>query len=424
MRRVNVSPSVSERHLNIESEAYSDEDSIDETTEVENALNVDNELDDTEDHLSRWTGSGTPVSPSASYTSPPGSYTSFSPTFTSASGGGGFPFFTPGRILSMITERTEITSSRPVSRVNPTDTLRRSTMLGGTSQFAHGRSSTEPGLDRPSQPPPRRTGDLIAFFEEKRADQGSPISHSRAASAPGGPRSPSPFFTTASQSTPNFGSVTGYGYGSTGYGSRPSSPTKRESGSSDSSASSASLPISTLLSTPFRGLTSTSGVDTRTDTRTGTYGTRSPFSNTFTDTLTNTYSNTQTPSNTYTAPSTIAGASMMPLRRPQTSPRSPLTSVRNIVAAWKERTPSVAKPSGKSSAQVSVTSTSPPPGDGDGLFGIRRRAERVGARPRESRSADASQRVEDTPLDMTDLIPYTKGNAKVRPIYNLVFDSV
>jgi hypothetical protein len=52
MRRVNVSPSVSERQLNIESEAYSDDDSIDETTEVENALNVDNELDDTEDHVS------------------------------------------------------------------------------------------------------------------------------------------------------------------------------------------------------------------------------------------------------------------------------------------------------------------------------------------------------------------------------------
>jgi hypothetical protein len=42
---------------------------------------------------------------------------------------------------------------------------------------------------------------------------------------------------------------------------------------------------------------------------------------------------------------------MVPLRRPQASPWSPLTSVQNVVAVWKEHTPSVAKPTGKSTAQ-------------------------------------------------------------------------
>jgi hypothetical protein len=67
--------------------------------------------------------------------------------------------------------------------------------------------------------------------------------------------------------------------------------------------------------------------------------------NTFADTLTRSSDLTPTRSS---------------LRRPQTSPRSPLTSVRNIVAAWKERTPSL----GKKSPQR------------EGLFSLRRRADR------------------------------------------------
>jgi hypothetical protein len=413
LRRITFSPTLSQRNFNPETASYTDDDSID-IDEVENTLNVDEEIDDTEDMVTRWSGSGPAASPSAStFSSMPGSYSTFSPGYTSASTG--FPF-SAGRILSMITERTEQSSSRPVSRVprpeHPPESFRRT---AGASPFAHGRSSTEPGGDRGLPVQGRRAGDLIAFFEEKRADTGSPSGHSRTVSAPGGPRSPSPYFTTASQSTPNFGSTTGYGtgygYGSTdyGYGSRSSSPAKSKTGSSGSSASSASVPISTLLSPPLRGLTTPSAPETRTDTR--TYETRSPFTSTFTNTFTNTYTNTLTPTNTFTGPATITGTMTgSPLRRPQTSPRSPLTSVRNIVAAWKERTPSIVKQTGKSTAQASATSASPPPGDGEGLFGIRRQADRASARLRESRSVDA---VDDASIDMTDLMPYTKGNAKV-----------
>jgi hypothetical protein len=112
------------------------------------------------------------------------------------------------------------------------------------------------------------------------------------------------------------------------------------------------------------------------------------------------------PSNTYTGPSaTLTNTpTVSPLRHPQTSPRSPLTSVRNIVAAWKERTP-LAKPTAKSSVQGSVTSASPPPGEGDS---VRRPTEGMRSRAQEGHSAAESRRPEDTSIDMADLIPFTK----------------
>ena len=88
-------------------------------------------------------------------------------------------------------------------------------------------------------------------------------------------------------------------------------------------------------------------------------------------------SDTYTPSGTYSSGFTsTATPTSSSLRRPQTSPRSPLSSVRNIVAAWKERTPSLGK-------SVRSAATSPSPTQGDGLFSVRRRAERGTARLRD-----------------------------------------
>jgi hypothetical protein len=409
MRRVLVSPTPEEQQ-NTDPDSYYDENSFEETAEVEEALNVEGELEDTEDFVARWSGGS-----SAS-----GSYTSRSPTYTSSSAGLQLPLFATnfgGRILSMITERTEQSTSRPTSTVIP-DVLRRSAILSSAiSPSQHIRASTDPVSDRAVPPTGRRAGDLIAFFEDKRAEAAG---HSRTVSAPGRPRSPSPHLAQASQSTPNFGSTTGYGtgfgYSSPGYGSRSASPTKTKSSSSVSSASSASVPISTLLSPPLRGFTSMSATDTRTDTRTrteDTYQSPSTFANTFTDT----FSNTFTPTNTFTGTAAISGTPVTsPLRRPQTSPRSPLTSVRNIVAAWKERTPALAKTSPRSSVAGSVTSPTPTP-EGPSPPGLRRRPGRIGPRPRQIASGEVSQNLEDSPFDVTDLTPYTRGNTRVSCLF-------
>ena len=94
---------------------------------------------------------------------------------------------------------------------------------------------------------------------------------------------------------------------------------------------------------------------------------------------------TPDPSNTYSDTGTFTPTSVTPpsgLHRPQTSPRSPLASVRNIVALWKERTPTAARP-GEISAPNSVSLVSPPV-DTDGLRGVRRRVEGARARLREA----------------------------------------
>ena len=212
-------------------------------------------------------------------------------------------------------------------------------------------------------------------------------------------------------STAGYG--TNLGLTSLGYTSRSSSPTKRQSASSSSSVSSTSNVMSNLVSPPLRGLTSITATDTWTDTRTRTAGTfQSPTD--FTNTYTDTYSNTFTPTNTFTAtaPVTVTPTGS-PLRRPQTSPRSPLTSVRNIVAAWKERTP--AKSSPKSSPPGSVTSASSPPYV-PGHLGLRRQTGRIGGRPRRDRSESQADS-EETPFDVGDLTQYTKGNAKASSLF-------
>lgn len=301
---------------------YEDQDSIEE---VEATLsNLDNEFDDTEQALSSWSSSAT----TRPYSSGTGSYTG-SPSYIS------LPLYSTqdARIrLSRITEKTEESQSRPVSGA---DTFpRRSAAMSPT----HSRSSTDPGSDR-ELPPPGRANQLIAVFESN-----SPL---RTGSAPGGQRASSPYLP---QST----------MGSTFY-SRPSSPTK-------SSGTAPSGTLSTLLSPPVRPSTVTGSSYTPTTTF-------STLDQSRQYTTTDTYSAT-TPSRT--PPST--------LRRPGISPRSPLTSVRNIVALWKERTPTRTTAKSVSSAE---SITSPVPVDRpEGLFEIRRRAS-ARLRPRnETRDSD------------------------------------
>ncbi|KAF8892923.1 hypothetical protein BD779DRAFT_1131471 [Infundibulicybe gibba] len=429
MRRITVSPSPSQQ--NSDQDSYTDDNSIDE---VEATLNdLENDLDNTEQALSEWSHSTgpTPTYTSSSYTGSP-SYLSLPSLVPQRAA----PIVSDPRMrLSRITERTE--ESRPNSgafsmggTVRPAsatpDAFRRSALLAGTS--SHSRGSTDSDL-----PPPGRANELIAVFETN-----SP-GHTRTASAPGA-RSPSPYF--ASQTTTNLPSATSYGYGSStgyGYGSRPSSPTKSRSGTSGFLS-----PLSTTMESRFRTLSpaatesrlgtgsylspstytappstfsnTNTNTNTNTDTNTNTNsytatntGAPSTFTNTLTansNTYTGTADNTFTNTGTYTVGSgTFTGTSTTPtstLRRPQTSPRSPLASVRNIVALWKERTPATGRSTGKSFAPGSSTSISPPPTDTDGLFGIRRRAQRVGARLRETGQAARGDPITPTRGDVGD----------------------
>lgn len=441
LRRLNTSPSPSYT----ESRTYTDEDSIDDAAEVEAALGMVE--DEIEDALTQW---------SQPYTS--------TTTLDSVSHASEDVYSTTNtlldrerRVLSTISEHTENLSSRPNSftqsgqgsRPNTHYSAgsagdRRSANLEPSSAHSvHARAATEPALNPPLTPsrprpatPGSRAGELIAFFEDKVA---SPVitgplrGHSRNASVPIGPRSPSPYTMTNSQtfpsltytsssgygygSTTGYGSITGYGSG-TGYGSsRPSSPTKSRTGSAVSSSLLSPPPrASTTLSSdsrflsshtrsgsvPFSSTGSYTGSDTYTGTRTSTGTdtyTRSS-TDTYTATRTGTGSNTYTTSNpttyttsnptTYTSTltrstldtttTTTATPTISSLRRPQTSPRSPLTSVRNIVAAWKERTPSLSK-----SVRSSASSPSPSQSQSqnEGLFSVRRRAERGSVRLRE-----------------------------------------
>jgi hypothetical protein len=100
--------------------------------------------------------------------------------------------------------------------------------------------------------------------------------------------------------------------------------------------------------------------------RSNTTGADSRLESPYTSSGTPTYSNTFT-STSYGFTDTSATTQGTALRRPQTSPHSPLSSVRNILAAWKSRSPSIDK-----LLQVSPTDTTPE----EGFFSIRRRASR------------------------------------------------
>jgi hypothetical protein len=420
MRRITVSPSPTDRHSRSDLHSWSEDDSRRDDAEVEAALSaLDNELDQTEDALTEWSrqSSDTPSSylsgsaSSPSLTSTSSIYIPFTNTLRDA------------RILSTITERTENPSSRPTSYnlsvpgSRPvSDAIRRSAVS------LHSRGVTEPGPSPAT--PSRRTGDLIAFFEDKSSSSDnssrpySPYDHRRTGSVPAGPRSPSPY-TQTSQSIPTF--TTTYGYGSSN--SRPSSPSK--SWSSQSRSYTSGTPSRSLLSPPPHS--NTTGTDSRLE---------SPY----TSSETPTYSNTFTPTS-YSFTNTSATTQGTSLRRPQTSPRSPLSSVRNIVAAWKSRSPSFDK-----SSQVSVTDTTPE----EGFFSIRRRAERGFQRERASiggesgpstfrrsgpshnQEAPSTPRtstsltpsgVVSPPFDLTELGTFAKGSQEVSPVFDHITSS-
>jgi hypothetical protein len=99
--------------------------------------------------------------------------------------------------LSTITERTE-NPSRPTS-FQPSAGNRNSGLSADNNRrsthSSHLRAATDP-TERVTSPVtvPKRTGELIAFFEEKTNEK--PSLHVRSTSVPSGPRSPSPFTPT------------------------------------------------------------------------------------------------------------------------------------------------------------------------------------------------------------------------------------
>ncbi len=410
MRRIVVSPSPDS-----DSETYTDDNSLDDVREVEAALSlVEDEIDNTEDALTEWSRGSSSVGTSTSFT---GQYSGATSVTPSSYVSEGYRTMTDAildrerRVLSTISEHTENASrpnsfaqsgsgSRPNTHYSNNSGNRASANLEDRpSPVFHSRAATvptgAPAIGRVLNVPGRRAGELIAFFEEKQTTPGreSPrlFGHARTLSAPMGPRSPaprspgprstSPYTTTMSPSMSTFGHTTSYGYGTTtghgtstyGYSSRPSSPTKSRTGSS-LSASDPVTTMSSFMSPPVRGTTLSSdsrfvssSSETFTQSRSGPSTYTSPGT-----TTSGTYSNT------FTGFTTTATPTASSLRRPQTSPRSPLTSVRNIVAAWKERTPSLSK-------SIRSNTTSPSPTPGDGLFSVRRRASRGGALPRDRR---------------------------------------
>ncbi|KAL0574078.1 hypothetical protein V5O48_007887, partial [Marasmius crinis-equi] len=383
-------------------DSYEDSNSIDEVEATLN--NLDDELDDTEQAVSTWspsspgqaqssysssgygsyTGTGsysftaTPpgFSGSQSYSSLPTLLASQSPTLTQSSRYPP-PSNDPRIRLSHITERTERTESRPVSGVSSQGTAvptRPRSAFMPRSPGGHGRSSTDPGLDK-DLPPRGRANELIGLFEAT----------------------------------------------SSGSGSRSNSPTKLTTSSYTRSQTPTGT-YSTLMSPPLRPSTAT-GASTFT----------SPG---FTPTTLS--SSAFTPTITQSGTATGSGSTERPpgdtLRRPeQTAPRSPLSSVRNIVALWKERTPTKAHHRGTSVSSGSVSPTpesrnlpretqepiaesSSRPGEGDGLFGLRRRASgRMSGESQADRRSGASGN--GAGIDVGELSKFLGGNGGETPLH-------
>lgn len=410
LRRVAFSPPRSETSF----EGHGYDDSFAEHAEVEavlTELDLDAEINSTQDAVSQWSSSrpshtsfstSTPYSGTGSYTGTSASYSADTATAT------GTYFTRDPRILSTISERTEH-PSRPTSFAqNRLSAHRLSTISSPHVRSAidppanvnrlstHSQGHTRGATDIPTTS--RRTGDLIAFFEDRAGTPGKEKE-----------RITSPFLPTT-QSTPHLGSTTGYtstGYGyttgftSTGYGyttgtggyttSHLSSAAKSRSDDSRSTVSTSSggggtdLSLSTLLSPPVRGFSTPTGTYSGSGTATATGRTQlspSDFASTFSsafgvargpciitssaltftpllrvDTFLD--SGRQDDTTPTRQPQTTLRRSTAPLNDTNTSPRSPLTSVRNIVAAWKERTPGLGKVKSESSEGGSELS---PPG--------------------------------------------------------------
>ena len=439
MRRITVSPTASPRTSAFDTYNYSDEDSISDAAEVEAALAmIDNELASTEDAVTEWSSRESNVSGPTSYSGRTGyttrtgytdttgysgetgysertgftgqtgltgqtgytgpSYSTYSPSnsevgsysshsgsgtgsqtrsYTTGSYAGGSHLssevFSPRsgpaepHRLSTITERTE-NPSRPTSFQPsvgnrnsglPADNNRRST------HSSHLRAATDP-TERVASPVtvPKRTGELIAFFEEKTGDK--PSLHVRSTSVPSGPRSPSPFTPT-------------YGYNPRPT-SRSTSPTK---------------PRTTVNTNRFAiGDYTDYTPSTYTQTQTGvtdTY-TAARTQGSYTSTSSGNYSEGSGDSpgltDSYNTSSTATPTSA--LRRPAVI-RSPLSTVRNTINAWKESKP--------------TKRDEKPADNGDGLFSIRRRSERGSIRlrdhalrgPRDAHSEPVERELPATP---------------------------
>ncbi|EPS92481.1 hypothetical protein FOMPIDRAFT_1026734, partial [Fomitopsis schrenkii] len=234
-----------------DSYTYSQEDSIQDAAEVEAELaQINDNIDDFLSEVSR--GSSRGPSTYTSYTSPstytsytgPSTYSSRTDSASNTGSGapanlrsavGTVPLLGPGARLSTISEHTENTLSRPSSYPSAGDANRLSAHIEGIA--SHTRAATEPPqATQPPRPLPStpgpRVGECIAFFEDRAAaSSGSPAplyGHTRPGSAPSVIQSPSPYTSTQSRSMPTLSS-TGYGYngttgyGTTTYGSRPSS---------------------------------------------------------------------------------------------------------------------------------------------------------------------------------------------------------
>lgn len=335
MRRRDASPNDSSYDSRTRSDSVSDPDfydndnSMDETAEVEDVLSRDDEDSSGGDNYTtahsasgRSSGTGSLIATN--------SYTSASEPLD---------YDRERHTLSVLSERaeTQSVSSGVSTGAGLFQNLFASTFQRPTSLFSAARSfyggpvspisppniallqgsrpSTPERSFRPAPPTGRRVGNLIASFETSNTESDIPTSgHTRLASAPVGPRSPSPYSASSRSSSP----IKHSRYGSTGI-----SLTERTSSPS----------MSSLLSPP-QGATS----------HTRTLATRSSDTGTITE-----------------------------------RPRSPLHSVRNIVAAWRESSPekasSVASSSGVVGPSVTNTSASSTRIEfGDGIFSLRRRA--------------------------------------------------
>ena len=445
MRRVTVSPTGSPRASTFDTYNYSDEDSISDVAEVEAALAmIDNELANTEEALTEWSSRESNVSGPTSYSGRTGytsrtgytgttgyseetgysgqtgntgltgytgltghtgpSYSTYSPSnsevgsYSSHSGSGTGSHtrsYTTGSYgdgsylssdilsprsgpaepyrLSTITERTE-NPSRPTS-FQPSAGNRNSELSADinrrSTHSSHLRATTDPA-ERIVSPVnvPKRAGELIAFFEEKTADK--PPLHARSTSVPSGPRTPSPYTPTYS------------------YSSRPSSRSTSPTKPRTTVTTSRFAPGDYTDYTPSTYTQTQTGV-TSTYTAARTEG--SYTSTTSSDSYSGGSGNFSGLTDSYNTSSTATPTSA--LRRPAVT-RSPLSAVRNTINAWKDSKP--AKRDEK-------------PGDnGDGLFSVRRRAERGSIRlrdhalrgPRDAHSEPVERELPATPKNGTE----------------------
>ncbi|OCB90400.1 hypothetical protein A7U60_g2411 [Sanghuangporus baumii] len=336
LRRVAISPTVSsyDSRRYTDSELYSDDNSINDAAEVEDALS---HIDDDDSQVSRgdnWSSAYLSSAVSATSRNATGSYA----TATTEP----LNFEHERRSLSTISEQTEVHSLN--SGVGMGTSILQSLFSRPTSLFSAAARSlygaptsplTPPSTvgtgirpatpERHFKPPPptgRRVGNLVASFE-------SDIAQSRPGSVPLGPRSPSPFSNS----------------------SRPTSPTK---------------------STHSRSYTDSAYTHSRSNTEGSISLAGHSQSASYSSYL------SPPPPTSALSHSTLSGSSETE------RPRSPLSSVRNTVAAWKERSPE--KTSASTSRSVASQSVVSGPsyssssmsslglGLGGGFFSLRRRA--------------------------------------------------